>query len=167
MSSNNDVEAGGDSPGGSVSSDTDNESRIPTTANTTTTATANTATKTILHGKGFLSEVCDQRFTRRSSLNVHLKLHTGAKPFECEYCQKGFARKCSLVTHVRICTGEKSQQQHAVERTLVQCDICKRTFASASGLVRHKVVHVDTQEGMFRHVDTSELRLEKWAPLSD
>lgn len=34
--------------------------------------------------------ICEKFFTQSSSLNVHMKGHTGIKPYRCEFCQKGF-----------------------------------------------------------------------------
>jgi hypothetical protein len=40
-------------------------------------------------------------FGRGSSLNVHMRVHTGVKPYKCDICNKYFSEKSNLKTHVK------------------------------------------------------------------
>lgn len=42
-----------------------------------------------------------QPFHNRSSLNAHIRRHTGEKPFECPSCQKSFSRSDALSKHLK------------------------------------------------------------------
>lgn len=42
-----------------------------------------------------------QPFHNRSSLNAHIRRHTGEKPFICSHCQKSFSRSDALSKHVK------------------------------------------------------------------
>lgn len=47
---------------------------------------------------------CDrhgQAFHNRSSLNAHIRRHTGEKPFECVHCHKSFSRSDALSKHIK------------------------------------------------------------------
>ncbi|GFR65748.1 zinc finger protein 287 [Elysia marginata] len=81
--------------------------------------------------KPFKCEVCGKRFRRSTYLITHERIHSGEKPFKCDVCGKGFSQSVSLVGHKRIHTGEKPYS----------CDVCDKRFAESSALTRHKRLH--------------------------
>ncbi|NXH48978.1 ZN483 protein, partial [Dicaeum eximium] len=50
---------------------------------------------------------CGKRFTIRSHLTVHQRVHTGERTFQCADCRKSFSDSSSLIKHKRIHTGER------------------------------------------------------------
>ena len=74
---------------------------------------------------------CDKCFTQKSSLKLHLHLHTGEKPYKCSTCEKCFKQKRHLDDHLRLHTGEKPYK----------CSTCGKCFRRTSSLMDHMRIH--------------------------
>ncbi|XP_039608489.1 zinc finger protein 665-like [Polypterus senegalus] len=74
---------------------------------------------------------CGKQFTQKSSLNEHMKIHTGKKAYCCHECGKLFTRRSHLQSHRRIHTGEKTHI----------CPECGKSFLRISNLQTHRRIH--------------------------
>ncbi|XP_069975266.1 zinc finger protein 585A [Penaeus vannamei] len=81
--------------------------------------------------KPFSCEICSKSFTKKSTLLQHARIHTHEKPFSCKLCNKKFSQKGNLDTHTRFHTTEKPYS----------CRICSMAFSVKSQLVCHIRVH--------------------------
>ncbi|KAK7867250.1 hypothetical protein R5R35_000239 [Gryllus longicercus] len=77
---------------------------------------------------------CDKRFTQKSYLENHLRIHDG-ECYECDNCTKTFLSRAALVKHLRA---------HAAKATAApphKCQLCGAVFPSAADLERHLTEH--------------------------
>lgn len=95
---------------------------------------------------------CDRKFTIRSRLEEHLRMHSN-EPFVCDGCGKCFKWKITLRRHMRSCklagstnSGDKTSAQtarstmkHAVQRH--KCSVCHKSYTRRHTLREHMALH--------------------------
>ncbi|XP_036946455.1 oocyte zinc finger protein XlCOF7.1-like [Acanthopagrus latus] len=65
-------------------------------------------------GKSFSCSVCGKQYQWKTSLMVHMRLHSEGKRFRCSVCDKGFQFSVQIVRHMKT---------HAVEQVF-NCSAC-------------------------------------------
>lgn len=83
-------------------------------------------------------DVCSKKFTTANYLKSHKQSHSGDRRFPCPDCPKSFIQSSTLRVHMKVHTGEKPHV----------CEYCKRSFATSGDLTKHVRTH--TQERPYK-----------------
>ncbi|XP_047468538.1 zinc finger protein 480-like [Penaeus chinensis] len=107
----------------------------------------------------FVCEVCGKKFSHKSNINIHMRVHTKEKPYSCDICKKAFSQISDLTRHMRVHTKEKPYSCDICDKAFTQksdlgkhmrvhtkekpynCEICKKAFSQINDLTRHMRVH--------------------------
>lgn len=104
--------------------------------------------------KPYQCDICEKRFTQKSSLNTHKRGHSGLRPYACQICLKTFTVKSYLTAHqwthisdsgvtCNECeisfTNKHLYLQHMLthNKKEFECETCNKAFAKESYLIRH------------------------------
>ncbi|KAJ8706467.1 hypothetical protein PYW07_012545 [Mythimna separata] len=83
--------------------------------------------------KPYKCAICQRSFSRKGDVDRHSLTHTGEKPYKCDMCQRSFNRKSHLLQHIRTHTGEERYE----------CDICHSRFSSRDDFRYHLRTHTE------------------------
>jgi hypothetical protein len=95
--------------------------------------------------KSFVCQICQQSFTRRTSLVNHRRTHTGEKPYSCTIpgCDRKFAQQGDKTRHEKAQHSEKTFICGSTSAEGVSWG-CGKAFRRRDGLLEH---HRETAKG--------------------
>jgi len=85
-------------------------------------------------------EQCDESFTNKNHLKMHIASHPGLHQHPCLYCDKSFRTDSSLKTHHRI----HKRDGLITEPEKLDCQICGKVFDFPSQITIHMRSHLDS-----------------------
>ncbi|KAL8606674.1 hypothetical protein ACOMHN_055349 [Nucella lapillus] len=123
----------------------------------------------LLHQPGekrFICQQCGARFSRKSNLINHIKIHNDDKQFECPHCQRRFIQAGSLKSHVfrmhnphrarpyvcEVCGAARYAKDQFDKHMMIhtgtkpfKCQVCGAAFVQSNALKGHMKIHTETQ----------------------
>ncbi|XP_046380516.2 uncharacterized protein LOC124151881 [Haliotis rufescens] len=84
--------------------------------------------------------VCERVLANKSSLNVHMKIHTGHRPHKCATCDKAFFQKTHLIAHMKTHNKQNAQGGSQVNNQF-SCRVCGKSFKTYRGRNSHMRSH--------------------------
>ena len=85
---------------------------------------------------------CDRSFTRRSTLKVHMSIHTAYRPHACQLCSKAFAQPGMLRQHCRVVHSVGRYTVRArYKRQTQTCPDCGKALAGNTSMKSHRLLH--------------------------
>ncbi|XP_069835957.1 zinc finger protein 585A-like [Dendropsophus ebraccatus] len=79
---------------------------------------------------------CGKCYSKKGSLLIHQRIHTGEKLYTCTECGRGFVYKANLTEHQRL---------HAVEKPFA-CSDCGKCFKQKSHYFKHRRSHMGVKK---------------------
>lgn len=85
--------------------------------------------------KSFICQICRKGFSRKDSLKVHCRIHTGDGLFVCSVCSKACTTKQELRRHFRSHSGERPFKcQHCGYSATLKVNLKKHIMIKHSSL---------------------------------
>ena len=89
----------------------------------------------VKENKPYGCQYCTYSCSQKSSMIIHMRVHTGERPYKCNLCPYRATQRSSLTRHQRVHMGNKP----------FKCDFCSYRATSACGIQSHMVhKHSDT-----------------------